>query len=176
MAVDCNKYPYRYARSSRYRFGEPMNCENQYTACGFSMAFTSVLLFPVACEFHTKYGWAKCSTHGGWKKFRPAILPYDEVELIDTNWCGLNPNTDYDITISVPSTLTKKEKKVSHRRYFMIWSPEGVKPPKQRFSKEWQAEGIALKLALQFPNQKFYVLQSKSRFITLETEVTRQQW
>lgn len=45
---------------------------------------------------------------------------------------------------------------------YIIWSPQGEKPPTVTFTRRWAAENEAKRLSLAHPNQVFHVCKIKS--------------
>ena len=45
---------------------------------------------------------------------------------------------------------------------YIIWSPQGEKPPTATFTRRWAAENEAQRLSLAHPNQVFHVCKIKS--------------
>lgn len=56
------------------------------------------------------------------------------------------------------------------KNQFIVWSPQGEKPPTCVYNYRWQADKEAKRLSVEHPNQLFNVCKIKSTAINSETE------
>ncbi|EHJ62131.1 hypothetical protein [Novosphingobium pentaromativorans] len=45
--------------------------------------------------------------------------------------------------------------------FFIVWNPEGTRPPTHRHPTDWQAKAEASRLALENPLQEFFVMEAR---------------
>lgn len=45
--------------------------------------------------------------------------------------------------------------------FFIVWNPDGFRPPKHRHDEEYKAKAEASRLAMENPLQEFYVMEAR---------------
>lgn len=55
--------------------------------------------------------------------------------------------------------------RVEHPEFFLVWCPDGTRPPSVTHDTQEDAEGVAEKMAHQHKGKRFYVLCAVSEFL-----------
>ena len=103
------------------------------------------------------------------------------IKFFQSTFSGFIEKKPVEVTFILPVVTQPKahrRKRMSHRRFWMVWCSTGITPPKIRYSRESLAEQAAENMARRFPTKKFYVMQSKTRYVAYEVggEMTREKW